>query len=66
MDIRIPLEALREARLYEDGDLETGELLLQGANRTRQEQAIAHGTESNKEYARVSRKGLEEVFSLQP
>src|SRR2546426_11244015 len=63
INIRIAIKAVGELRFHQNRDAEFRKLCLQCANRSRQQQAIAHGTEANEKDAGLRGKTIEKLFS---
>src|SRR5213593_994245 len=63
IDIWIGIKAVGEPRLHKNRDAEFRKLRLQRANGRRQQQAIAHGTQSNEKNAGLRGETMEKLFS---
>jgi hypothetical protein len=56
--VRIPVEALRKSTFHENGHAKPRELALESANRTCQQYAVSHRTETDEQDARLGWKAL--------
>ena len=63
--IGIAVETNCKPRFHEHGNPKTREFFFQGADRSREQQAISHRTETDKKDAGGRRKAVEQLFSLQ-
>jgi len=66
VDVRISFKASREAGFDKNGYAEVGKLLLQCADRTGEEQTVAHRAQPYKQDARPGRQGVQKALSFQP
>ena len=63
--VGIAIEARGEARFHDDGNSKVWKLFLECPDRAGQQQAVAHGTETDQQDSRVSRDLAKQVFSFQ-
>ena len=64
-EVGIAIEARGEARFHDDGNSKVWKLFLESADGAGQQQAVAHGTETDQKDSCVPGELAKQVFSLQ-